>query len=159
MDDEDAEAEAEEGRPKKPKNNPNVQGVEIVRQEPAAAPAAAADAAATADKPAEVEPLPAGYSCVRPADQGAAGSFELALEVSVSQSVTRTRVTGIHAQQISVAVKGTDRNNEANGVLCSFLRSILGGPSVTCDILRGERVSGASKEIASQWNQQDTRRD
>lgn len=34
----------------------------------------------------------------------------------------------------------TDRNGEANNALCSFLRSILGGPSVTCDIIRGEKV-------------------
>lgn len=54
-----------------------------------------------------------------------------------SQSVPKSRVTGIAEQHVSLAIKGTERAGEANAVLSSFLRSVLGGPSVTCDIIRG----------------------
>ena len=81
----------------------------------------------------------AGYSCIRPAPE-TTGAIEVSLEVMASQSVAKSRVTGITAQTVSLAIKGTDRGGEANGVLCSFLRSVLGGPSVTCDIIRGERA-------------------
>lgn len=77
-----------------------------------------------------------------------------------SNSVAKSKVTGIAAHHISLAIKGTgvlhslsvidfvtnrsltttDRNGEANNNLCGFLRSVFGGSSISCDIIRGERV-------------------
>ena len=77
--------------------------------------------------------MPAGYTCLR---QLGGGAIELALEVEASASSPKTRIKGMTAQSISMAVKGRE-GPEANSALCSFLRSVLGGPTVTCEVTRG----------------------
>ena len=141
MDDgEDVEEGDEELVRKKPKKNPNVDTgfiPEMAKEEP---PDQSATIAPSAPKAVETTPLPAGYSCVKPAEGAALSVFELSLEVMASASVPRTRVTGIHPQSIALAVKGTERNDEANIALCGFLRSALGGEAISCDVVRGHKV-------------------
>ena len=97
--------------------------------EPAAptAPAAAATAATTT-------PLPAGHTCIR----AVGGALELNLEVRTSASQPRSRVVGVSAQTVVLDVKATA--SEELATVCGFVRSVLGGAAVACEIVRGHRA-------------------
>lgn len=83
--------------------------------------------------------VPAGHTCIRVVN---GGGLELHVEVMITQTMQRSRVVGVNAQTISIDVKAADRGKgeEGNAALCGFLRSVLGGASVTAEVVRGHRA-------------------
>ena len=57
-----------------------------------------------------------------------------------SHTLPRSRVVGVGAQTIALDVKAPDRDNEANLATCAFLRSVLGGAAVTCEVVHGHKA-------------------
>ena len=141
MDDEGDEggAEAEAALPKKPKKNPNVDFVPELAKEAEAAPAEPLSKPAPKESAAPITGLPAGASCVRLVGE-APCVLELSLEVFASASAPKTKIDSISAQSISMTVQGSERENQANVHMCSFLRSVLGGNAVTAEVVRGHKA-------------------
>lgn len=140
MDDgDDGEGDDVELPKKKPKKTPSVifePGRAKDAEAASASPAAAASASAgSSGSQQTVTPLPEGHTCIKQASDAAA--LELALEVFASASAPKTKITTITAHAIAVTVKGTERGGESNKALCAFLKSVLGGDTITADVTRG----------------------
>jgi len=118
---------------KKPKKNPSVVSYEIRKDEPAPAPAPLEEA--KPKEAPELKPMPPGYTCIKAGN----GGVELALEVMATQSAPATKITNMCSHSIAMVVQATERNNEANDVLCNYLKAALGA-EVTCEVTRGHRA-------------------
>lgn len=104
----------------------------------ATCPSVAAPAASSSSSSmmAAVKPMPAGYSCIRKASESA---FEVQLEVVANTSLPKTRVVKLSSHAVVLDVKAREGDGESNTALCTFLRSVLGGPSVACELVRGDK--------------------
>lgn len=148
LDDEDGEGEealAEPPPKKKPKVVPAAEGGQREADSSSGGAGAASTStlpaaavgSTTTDAPATIAPMPAGYSCVKRCDDG---SFELSTEVRASANLPKTRVVSISSHAFVLDVKGRDQGGESNAALCAFLRSVLGGPSLGAEVVRGHRA-------------------
>ena len=98
----------------------------------AAGPSAAASAPSAA-----MSALPAGHVCIRACSGGA---LEVQCEVMASQSHPRSRVVGVLAHAVTLDIKASDRADEVNTALVALLRAVLGGATVSAEVIRGQRA-------------------
>ena len=121
--------------PVKKKPKPSAEAPAAAAEEAAPAPAVAAPASA-APAAAPSTKLPAGHTCIK----FAGASLEVQCEVGSSASIPRSRVVGLRSDTVSLDVKSDGRYENINAALCSFLRTVLGGAAVNCDVIRGHKA-------------------
>ena len=141
--DEEGGGDAEAAAPpkKKPKKPSDDESAAPASTTAAVVSAEAADGSGSTPPAAAAvkETLPAGHTCIRSVS---GGFLQIHTECRVHATLPRNRVVAVGAQTISLDIKAVDRGGgeEANAALCGFLRSVLGGASVSAEVVTGHRA-------------------